>query len=115
MLITYPSPTLHDGAGISWTGTQITSLSGMRDGRAGGLTRLAWGGDGTTPASSEVIRASYTDEPVEGVRVAALSELAGRADRLGARRAGMTQHEPAARLSAQQTQMSRSRGCESQR
>src|SRR5690625_2114605 len=77
MLITYPSPTLHDGAGISWTGTQITSLSGMRDGRAGGLTRLAWGGDGTTPASSEVIRASNTDEPVEGVRVAALLNLEG--------------------------------------
>lgn len=72
MLITYPSPILLPSSGITYTGPQVTGLSGMRDGRSGGLTILAWG-----TGTEEEILASNEAQPVIEPRVAALVNLEG--------------------------------------
>lgn len=53
MLICYPSPIMRPDSGITYTGPQLTSLAGLRDGRSGGLTILEWEG------SSVELRASF--------------------------------------------------------
>lgn len=77
MLITYPSPLLNPETGVSFTGTHVTSLSGMVDGRSGGLTVVAWGGSEGSPSGSETIRASLDDGKTVNPRVAALVNLEG--------------------------------------
>lgn len=53
MLICYPSPVMRPDSGITYSGAQLTSLAGLRDGRSGGLTILEWEG------SSVELRASF--------------------------------------------------------
>jgi hypothetical protein len=68
---------LASGAGVSSDATLVSSLAGAVDGRAGGLAKLAWGGQLSAPATSHYIRASAASGRSVSPRVAALVNLEG--------------------------------------
>jgi len=60
MLIPYNTPITHPDAGISITDfTLVTTLAGLKDGRPGGLTVLAWPAGTQTTSTTAVIDVSF--------------------------------------------------------
>lgn len=75
MIIGYPSIFLTGSPGVTASATHVTTLAGVVDGRAGGLTRLAWGGSVGSPNASEQVTVSSAASC--SPRLAALVNLEG--------------------------------------